>query len=181
VCIKIQESPYHYPAVGATLQHVVRDTDDIPTEIPPSKMSVDEAARVLGISTGTVRNRLARGTLESVKENGTVFVLLPVEMSRDVADTPTDIPRDVDDTPFDMSRDTEAVVAAKNETIRALKEQLDRAEERDRENRRIIAGLVQRIPELEPAPEPRESPQTASEEPSGSQGLPGRGAPLLVA
>jgi hypothetical protein len=39
----------------------------------------------------------------------------------------------------------------------------------NRENRRIIAGLVQRVPELEAAPEPRELPQTASEEPPGTR------------
>ena len=139
----------------------MRDPGDIPIEMPPQdKMTVDEAARVLGITTGAVRNRLSRGTLESIKENGTVFVLLPPEMSRDVTDTPTDNPRDV-----------EALMAAKDETIRILAEQLSRAEERDRENRRIIAGLVQRVPELEPVrevpPEPREEPETASPEMEG--------------
>ena len=126
-------------------------------------MTVDEAARVLGISTGAVRNRLSRGTLESVKENGTVFVLLPREMSRDVTDTPTNIPRDATNMPSEMSRDVEALLAAKDETIRILTQQLGRAEERDRENRRIIAGLVQRVPELEAPQEPRGAREKASE------------------
>ena len=44
-------------------------------------------------------------------------------------------------------------------------------------------SLSQRIPALEgppdtPSPEPRESPQTASEEPSGTQDTSGRGAAL---
>ena len=98
-----------------------------------------------------------------------MFVLLPSEMSRDVTDIPNEIPRDVGDMSPEMSWDAETIVAAKDETIRALREQLDRAEERDRENRRIIAGLVQRIPELEPAPEPRESPVSASEPRSDTQ------------
>jgi hypothetical protein len=134
-------------------------------------MTVDEAARVLGISTGAVRNRLSRGTLESIKENGTVFVLLSSEMSRDVTDTPANTSRDTDDMPPEMSRDVEALMAAKAETIRILTEQLGRAEERDRENRRIIAGLVQRVPELEPAREPRESDVSVSEE-SGDREVP---------
>jgi hypothetical protein len=155
----------------------VRDPGDIPIEIPPqAKMTVDEAAHVLGISTGAVRNRLSRGTLESVKENGTVFVLLPPKMSRDVADTPNDIPRDTADTPFEMSRDVEALMAAKDETILILTEQLGRAEERDRENRRIIAGLVQRVPELEPAreatSEEREYDISVSEERGGREAPP---------
>ena len=44
-----------------------------------------------------------------------------------------------------------------------MREQLREAHERDRENRRIIAALTQRIPEIEPPTEPRESPVTASE------------------
>jgi hypothetical protein len=57
---------------------------------------------MLGITTGAVRNRLSRGTLRSSKEDGTVYVLLPADMSRD-AD------RDTDDTLGDMpppERDT---------------------------------------------------------------------------
>jgi hypothetical protein len=61
-----------------------------------------------------------------------------------------------------------------NEALQAhidqLTLQLDQANERDRENRRIIAGLVQRVPEIESpgsSPEPRESPQTSSDKQSG--------------
>ena len=38
-----------------------------------------------------------------------------------------------------------------------LRQQLEQEREANRENRRIIAGLVQRVPELEAAPESRES------------------------
>jgi hypothetical protein len=41
-----------------------------------------------------------------------------------------------------------ALLAAKDETIAALREQLAQVNERDRENRRIIAALTQRLPEL---------------------------------
>jgi len=51
-----------------------------------------------------------------------------------------------EDTYQDASRD--ALLAAKDETIAALWEQLAQADERDRENRRIIAALTQRVPEL---------------------------------
>jgi hypothetical protein len=61
---------------------------------------VAEAADVLGITTGAVRNRLSRGTLASVKESGTVYVLLPPDTgfarrdaARDTGDTPGDIPQ----------------------------------------------------------------------------------------
>jgi hypothetical protein len=40
-------------------------------------------------------------------------------------------------------------VAAKDETINLLRSQLEAEREANRENRRIIAGLVQRVPGLE--------------------------------
>jgi hypothetical protein len=54
------------------------------------------------------------------------------------------------------------------ETIAALREQLAQANERDRENRRIIGALTQRIPAIEPppadnAPDAPGSPETATE------------------
>jgi hypothetical protein len=145
----------------------VRDTGDIPSEM--SLLTVDEAAQALGISTGAVRNRLSRGTLDSTKENGTVYVVLPSDMSRDTGDIPADIPPE-----------SSALISAKDETIRVLEEQLkaEREEliaerEASAELRRIIAGLVQRVPELEPAreapPEPREPPVSHVEEESGAQ------------
>ena len=105
-----------------------------------------EAAKALGISPEAVRNRLSRGTLESVKENGRVFVLIDRDMARDTDDMPTDTPHE-----------STAVIEAKDETIRVLKDLLDAEREANRENRRIIVGLVQRVPELE-ARQSRENP-----------------------
>jgi hypothetical protein len=47
--------------------------------------------------------------------------------------------------------------------IESLERQLEQANERDRENRRIIAALTQRIPAIEAPPEAPESPETPSE------------------
>jgi predicted ArsR family transcriptional regulator len=134
----------------------MRDAGDIPSEM--SRLTVDEAAHALGISTGAVRNRLSRGTLDSVKEDGTVYVLLPSDMSRDADDTPGDIPHEHG-----------ALISAKDETIRVLREQLESERAASAELRRIVAGLVQRVPELEPASEPRESPVTVTEGPEGEE------------
>src|SRR5215211_7579809 len=64
--------------------------------------------------------------------------------------------------------------------IEHLRAQLEEAHEANRENRRIIAGLVQRVPELEPARETRESPETTPEGPGDTE-APGAGAAPLVA
>ena len=55
------------------------------------------------------------------------------------------------------------------ETIAALREQLAQANERDRENRRIIAALTSRIPAIEAPQEPRESSETGAEKPETAQ------------
>src|ERR687884_687482 len=136
----------------------MRHTDDIPPDT--SRFNVPEAARALGISPEAVRNRLSRGTLESVKEDGTVYVLLSTDRVRHTGDIPPD-----------MSVESSALISAKDETIRVLTAQLEAERAASAELRRIVAGLVQRVPELEPAreapAEPRDGRETASEEPGG--------------
>jgi hypothetical protein len=69
-----------------------------------------------------------------------------------------------EDVSQDVSRDAlAALLEAKDETIAALREQLGQANERDRENRRIIAALTSRIPPaIEPPSEPPGGPETAA-------------------
>jgi hypothetical protein len=59
-----------------------------------------------------------------------------------------------------------------SELIAVLREQLAAEREANRENRRIIAGLVQRIPELEAAPEPPQAPESAPEASEGASPRP---------
>jgi hypothetical protein len=56
------------------------------------RYTVEEAAAVLGMTTGAVRNRLSQGTLRSVEEHDTVYVLLPADTARDAARDTGDIP-----------------------------------------------------------------------------------------
>jgi hypothetical protein len=133
------------------------DTNTPDTE----RYTVSEAADMLGITTGAVRNRLSRGTLAKVKESGTVYVLLPADMSRDAG-------RDADDTPPDMSHgESEALTSELRDRLRYVEDQLEAERQAHAEARRIIAGLVERIPALEaPAEESQEppgSPESVSE------------------
>src|SRR5215208_4375929 len=143
--------------------------DDRPRSIV--RYTVPEAARALGISPEAVRNRLSRGTLESIKENGTVYVLLAPDMVRHTADRFSDrssdmsggTSRHISDAPEDPS----PLISAKEETISVLKAQLEAERAASAELRRIVAGLVQRVPELEPANDSSElqaSPVTSSRE-----------------
>ena len=122
------------------------------------RVTVKNAAELLSISEHAVRQRINRGTLEHEKaEDGRVYVLL---------DTEAYVEKSAEQKP-------DALIEALQDQIQTLKRQLATADERDRENRRLLAAALERIPAIE-APqdtpsEPRESPQTASEEQSGSQ------------
>ena len=112
------------------MQHVC--VGEGPTERNVGRYTVDQAADMLGISSGAVRSRLSRGTLQSVREGGTVYVLLPAGMPRDADRNANDMSDDMPSTLFDQMR----------ERIESLERQLEQANDRDRENRRIIAALT---------------------------------------
>jgi DNA-binding Lrp family transcriptional regulator len=160
---------------------MAQHTDDISADIPDDilRLTVPEAAQALGISPEAVRNRLSRNTLDSVKVEGTVYVLLQADRVRHIDDTPNDRPRYASDTPNNRSRhigdmpgnisdESAALISAKDETIRVLAHQLEAEREANAEMRRIVAGLVQRVPQLEAPADASESPVSASEAPGSS-------------
>ena len=137
---------------------------------PVARKTVAEAAEVLGISAEAVRGRIRRRTLPVEREGGAVYVLLETT----TGDRPTaDRPRTTDDRPADRTE----LVEALREQISDLRGQLAEANAANRENRRIIAGLTQRIPELEAArsSERPEAPETVAEEPERSEPRPAAG------
>ena len=116
------------------------------------RLSVSDAARQLGLSESAVRSRIFRGTLAHEKDsNGSVWALLPDEAYDQSPHNPNEL------------------VAVLQDQVQYLRERLNAAEERDRENRRIIAALTQRIPELEAPPEAREARVSASETPGSTK------------
>jgi hypothetical protein len=141
------------------------DRDQHNGDTPPgiSRLTVPEAAKALGISPEAVRNRLSRGTLNSEREDGTVYVLLPADKVRHTTDKPSGTSRHADDRSTDIPGDSAPLISAKDETIRVLSEQLEAERTASAELRRIVAGLVQRVPELEAAPAQRNGPETVEE------------------
>ncbi len=128
------------------------------------RYSIRDAAKTLDLTEEAVRQRVKRGTLDSIKVDGRLFVLLDIDTS---SDTSKDREEPVTEGPNDVSFDTSRLVETLEDEVAHLRRQLDQANERDRENRRIIAGLVQRVPELEAAPEQREPTMTDSEDADG--------------
>jgi hypothetical protein len=113
-----------------------------------TRVTVQDAARLLGISEGAIRARIHRGTLETSREGGTVYVRI-----------------DAEDTAKERTEQTELVEALRGHNT-TLERQLNAEREAGAELRRIIAALTQRIPELEaPRQEPPESPVEATEQP----------------
>ena len=93
------------------------------------RVSVAQAAEELGVSVEAVRGRIKRGTLQAVREDDHVFVLLEADQSQ-----------------------PDALIDAKDETIALLRDQLEAERQAHAEARRIIAGLVERIPPAIEAP-----------------------------
>ncbi len=154
-----------------------------PTVHVRRRLTVSEAADELGISAEAVRSRVKRGTLRSIKEGGTVYVLLPAP----VEDDQTTTGRDQTDTRAEPGHDRtadqtstradlrEELVDSLLDQVAYMREQL--AEEREARRRAdtIIAQLTQAnaeqartIRELEPPPETRDARETASEVDGGT-------------
>ena len=121
---------------------------------------------MLGISTGAVRNRLSRGTLPSTRENKTVYVLLPADMSRDAergtGDTPPGMPHLEHDTLTSELRDR----------LRYVEGQLEAERQAHGEARRLLAAALERIPAIEAPQNTTEAPQDADVEPGGEEPRP---------
>jgi hypothetical protein len=101
-----------------------------------------------------IRKRVQRGTIPHEKDgDGRVWILLDTGRPRQDKD------QDATGQRYD-TRDVAPLVDEMRGRIESLERQLEQANERDRENRRIIAALTQRIPAIEAPPEAPESPET---------------------
>ena len=100
-----------------------------------SRYTVEEAAAVLGMTTGAVRNRLSKGILRSVEEHGAVYVLLPAYY------TSRDAPPDTGDIPSMSS----APISEMRERIALLERELEESGALVSEMRERIAFLEREI------------------------------------
>src|SRR5829696_7597504 len=120
--------------------------------------TVANAARVLGVSKQAIRQRIYRDTIPHRKDpDGTVFVRITEHNpgpNGESHDENTGYTEGVNRELIDELRDR----------VGFLERQLETEQAASAELRRIVAGLVQRVPELEPArepaPEPRAPPET---------------------
>ena len=141
------------------------------------RLTVPEAASWLGITEAAVRGRIKRGTLRSYREEGNVYVVLVGDESRGESTAN----RDASDSESSIKRDAPAT-DPREELVEELRGQVDYLQgiigTRDRElseMRRLLAGALERIPEIEAPrdspPEPRDEPrgpETVTDEPGGT-------------
>jgi len=131
-----------------------------------ARYTVAEAADILGITTGAVRNRLSRGTLAKEREGGTVYVLLPTDMPRDAK-------RDADDTPGGMPHpEYNTLTSELRDRLRYVEGQLEAERQAHAEARRLLAAALERIPAIEAPQEAAEAAETVEDEPQRAEPRP---------
>jgi hypothetical protein len=117
------------------------------------RVTIREAASRLGVTEGAIRKRIQRGTLRNEHEDGRVYVYLDLYQATSHPESQVD---------------HDPMVEELRDRVRFMERQLEAERDAHREARRIIAGLVQRIPELEaPAhPEASERSETTAHAPA---------------
>jgi len=119
-----------------------------------SRVSVYEAADLLGVTVDAIRKRIQRGTIPHERqEDGRVYVLLDEARAlQDKSSKPTSTVQDDSQVPY-LTDELVTELRAQNEWLRREVERKDA----------ILLRMAERLPELEAATEPREAPVSTSE------------------
>jgi hypothetical protein len=115
----------------------------------------------MGVTVDAIRARIKRETIDHVREGGRVYVILVTDQD----DTSHD--QDHDQYTAQSGAQPETGPAYRDELVEELRDRVQALEEANRENRRIIAGLIQRVPELEPPRDGPHGPETDAETSEG--------------
>jgi len=115
------------------------------------RLTIQEAAEVLGVTVDAVRGRIKRGTLTSIKgEAGTVYVLLEEGVGSDQSPGESQLANQ----PHDQSQLVERMASE----IEFLRGELQRKDA-------ILLSMTEGLKSLEAPIEPQEAPVSSSEEP----------------
>jgi hypothetical protein len=131
--------------------------DDGFRDSPMDRVTVPEAADILGVTQSAVRKRIQRGTIPWDKdEDGKTLVY--VDTSETSHGTETSKSRDASQ---GQSRDE--VLEVYRDQVEFLRRELERKDT-------LLMSLMQRVPELEAAPEPRNAPEAFAEGAADNRG-----------
>jgi len=131
------------------------------------RLTVPQAAEALGVTVDAVRGRIRRGKLESEQHAGSVYVWLDAPVEGDS--------RGPSSTSHRPSDDQSERIEDFREQVAYLREQLQAERQAHAEARRIIAGLVERIPAIEAPAEAPEASEAAEEGPERAEPHPATG------
>jgi hypothetical protein len=118
-----------------------------------TRVTQREAAERLGVTVEAIRKRVARGTLRSDKgEDGRRYVYL-----------------DTDPDAGGPQPEPDTLTSELRDRLRYVEGQLEAERQAHAEARRIIAGLVERIPAIEAPQEASEASETVEEKPERAE------------
>jgi hypothetical protein len=138
--------------------------------VTDTRLTLRQAAAALGVSESAIRKRVARGTLRSdIGQDGRRYVYLDT-----VADTVKD---EVADAVLHERSTLISELRAHNDTLRG---QLEAERQAHAEARRIIAGLVERIPSIKAPQEPSEAAEAVEEDPERAEPRPDAADPQTL-
>ena len=158
---KPRETSRHAPDAR---RHVNDDVGGMPESL---RLTVDEAAKLVGTLANALRKRIERGTIRSEKVDGVRYVLLSDgDMPQHADDACGSISHDSAAPSQDSATGMSAFVESLEDQVSYLREQLDKEREANRENRRLLAAALERIPKIEP---PEKLPQSRENRPRRSR------------
>jgi hypothetical protein len=114
------------------------------------RYTLSEAAALLGITPDALRQRIRRGRYHTEKKSGRVYVYLDTDRTQ--TEHPTE-------------QGPDALTLELRARVESLERQLEQEREANRENRRLLAAALERIPAIEAPADERESPEMATDEP----------------
>ena len=150
-------------------------SEDVSVEVSVDRLSVAEAAAVLGVTRDAIHKRITRGSIEYEKgEDGRFYVFVDTSTQR--LDSSTDTSKDES-----KVETLERLIESQQDRIAFLEHELERRGDEAERLHQIVAGLTRttaelsaRIPQQLEAPRdaPSETPgdhETAEESPEGAQ------------
>ena len=117
------------------------------------RLTVTEAAQALGLSVDAIRSKVKRNSIPHTREGGRVYILLSADQ------VTTGHGQAADQGAGGSQPESGTLTSELRDRLRYVEQQLEAERQAHAEARRIIAGLVDRIPQLEAPPPARGSPE----------------------
>ena len=122
------------------------------------RFTLSQAAKYLSTTESSIRHKVNRNSIPHERDEETNRVYVLIDQVEDEALT-EDTQRHTNGEPSD----TERLIATLTMQLEATQESLEQEREANRENRRLLAAALERIPAIEAPPDERDGPVTAPE------------------